>query len=87
MKRTTPEYSTNTELTAFAVMRPGTGGLAAPIVYTVSRCRNNEELYGAIHGSSDAIITHCGIELDHNWWVVTNAFDGNVTCKKCKKFE
>lgn len=54
-------------------------------MYTVSRCRLDNSLYGPVHGSSDANTTHCGKEIDHNWYVISNAFDGNITCKKCIK--
>lgn len=56
-----------------------------PIVYTMSRCKKNDELYGPRHASSDGEKTFCGQSSDHNWWIVTNGFDGVVTCKKCIK--
>lgn len=59
--------------------------ITPPVVYTVQRCRKNDTRYGATHGSSDGEFTLCGLELDHNWWIVTSAFDGVVTCKKCGK--
>ena len=59
--------------------------IPAPIVYTLRRCRKDDTLYGPSHGSSDGNVTLCGIETDHHWWIVTNAFNGLVTCKKCEK--
>ena len=54
-------------------------------VYTVSRCRKNNDLYGAVHDSMDCKTTLCGVEMDENWFVLTNAFNGEATCKKCQK--
>ena len=51
--------------------------------YTVSRCNADDELYGPIHSSSDAHATTCGRSINHGWWIITNGFDGPVTCKKC----
>jgi len=52
-------------------------------LYTVSRCRNDNTFYGPCHGSDDGKETTCGKLIDHQWFIVTNAFDGLVTCKKC----
>lgn len=60
-------------------------------LYTVSRCKKDEDdfvgeaLYGPIHGSVDAEITCCGQPLNDRWYIVNNTFDGEITCKKCKK--
>jgi len=63
-----------------------------PVVYTVSRCRETKnpdrtvDFYGPVHGSRDAIETVCGQKIDGgNWYILTNCFDGEVTCKKCNK--
>jgi hypothetical protein len=52
-------------------------------LYTVSRCRGNDDLYGPSHGSDIAEETLCGVKLDDYWYVTNNTFDGTVTCKKC----
>ena len=55
-------------------------------IYTVNRCRkNSNNLYGASHGSDDGETTVCGLNLDHNWYITNNTFDGKITCKKCLK--
>jgi hypothetical protein len=51
----------------------------------MSRCKKDDELYGPLHASSDGENTLCGQSSDENWWIVTNGFDGVVTCKKCIK--
>lgn len=53
------------------------------IQYTVSRCRKNNALYGAIHGAMEPYETLCGLEVDENWFILTNSGDGEITCKKC----
>ena len=52
-------------------------------MYTVSRCKKDNTLYGPTHGARDVDETVCGQEIDDDWWIVSNAFDGVVTCKKC----
>jgi hypothetical protein len=52
-------------------------------VYTASRCRKDNTTYGPIHGSMDSGHTLCGQEMDHRWFILTNAFNGVVTCKRC----
>jgi hypothetical protein len=42
-------------------------------------------LYGVTHGSEDADKTLCGRGIDHNWWIVDNAFEGEITCVSCLK--
>jgi hypothetical protein len=54
-------------------------------LYTVQRTRKNDILYGPTHGSKYAEETFCGLECDHNWFIINNTFDGEVTCKKCLK--
>ena len=54
-------------------------------LYTVQKINNKDQLYGAIHGSSCGDETLCGIALTNKWYVLTNAFDGEITCKKCLK--
>ena len=64
---------------------PGASAADGSSQYTVSRCRKNNTLYGPIHGF-DGALTQCGIDTRSNakdWWVVTNARNGVVTCKKC----
>ena len=56
-----------------------------PIVYAMSGCKKNDELYAPLPASSDGEKTFCGQSSDENWWIVTNAFDGIVTRKKCLK--
>ena len=53
-------------------------------LYTVKKCKNkyNDELS---HGSDNGEETLCGIEIDENWYITNNEFDGIITCKKCKK--
>lgn len=52
-------------------------------LYTTRRCRKNGDLYGKTHGSMDGGKTVCGEDMDEKWWILTNAFDGRVTCKRC----
>ena len=53
--------------------------------YTVQRIKVNTSngFYGKVHGSKDAEITLCGQELDYYWYILTDNFDGEITCKKC----
>lgn len=63
-------------------VRLPTGGTKP--LYTISRCRKSGDLYGKVHGSMDASITTCGINCEgEDWWIITNAFDGEITCGKC----
>lgn len=55
------------------------------VLYTVMRVNKKDELYGKIHGSNHADKTLCGLEINENWWIVSNAFDGEITCPKCLK--
>jgi hypothetical protein len=52
-------------------------------LYTVSRCKADDSPYGLEHGSDDGESTLCGQNIDHNWYILSNAFDGKITCKKC----
>ena len=54
---------------------------------TVKKCKNkyDDELFKTSHGSDDGEETLCGIELNENWYITNNEFDGIITCKKCKK--
>ncbi len=52
-------------------------------LYTVSKCKSDNTLYGTIHGSHHGVKTVCGKELDHTWYIVNNTFDGEITCKEC----
>ncbi len=55
------------------------------ILYTVRRIRKDDTLYGSIHGSKNGCDTVCGFSLNHNWYIINNTFDGEITCKKCLK--
>lgn len=40
--------------------------------------------YEPTHGSVDEKVTLCGLKIDYNKYVLMSiAFNGNVTCKKC----
>ena len=53
-------------------------------LYTIRRCRKSGAFYGSVHGSMDATTTTCGVVCEgEGWWILTNAFDGEITCKKC----
>ena len=54
-------------------------------LYTVKRCKNNfnDELFKTSHGSDNGEFTLCGIEINENWYITHNEFDGIITCKKC----
>ena len=54
-------------------------------LYTVSRCRKDDSLYGPTHGSNNCEITVCGQNIDSNWFILNTTFDGVMTCKKCQK--
>jgi len=54
-------------------------------LYTVSRVRNDGIPYGLVHGSMDGEESLCGIVFDSgDWYILTNCFDGETTCPKCK---
>lgn len=52
-------------------------------LYTVRKCRKDDSLYGDIHGCDNIEKTVCGLDIDENYWIVSNAFDGEITCKYC----
>lgn len=54
-------------------------------LYTVQRIRKDGTLYGLIHGSTSCEITICEKQIDHNWYVLNNTFDGEIICKRCLK--
>lgn len=54
-------------------------------LYTIQRCKKDDTLYGPIHGSDNGETTLCGQDVDTNWWILNNTFDGIITCKKCLK--
>jgi len=56
---------------------------SAVMLYTVSRCRKDDSLYGPVHGSMDGQKTACGQDIGDGWYIVTNGFDGEITCRKC----
>ena len=49
-------------------------------LYTVSYLKAESKTQ---HGSKDGETTVCGKELNHNWFITNNTFDGTITCKKC----
>ena len=69
-------------------------------LYTVSKCKSSKDvskmsrssigpkgLFKKTHGSH-GLTTLCGKNLDWHWYIRTNNFDGEITCKEClKKFE
>lgn len=60
--------------------------LPKPKVYTVSRCRNDDTLYGPIHWSADGETTFCGYDIMNKYWfILTNDFSGESNCKRCIK--
>lgn len=52
-------------------------------LYTLQKARKNGDLFGPSHGADHDGMTLCGCEIDDNWWITNNSFDGNITCKKC----
>ena len=52
-------------------------------LYTVQRIKEDDTLHGNIHGSDDARETLCEKELNHNWYILNNTFDGEITCGVC----
>ena len=56
-------------------------------LYTVSRCKkDNALLYGKKHGADNDNQTVCGLDLSSGyWWIIDNAFGGDIDCKKCLK--
>ena len=55
--------------------------------YTVKHSKKEHYYYSAepIHGSADLNETICGKIIDDTWMVLSNAFDGDVTCPECIK--
>lgn len=57
-------------------------------LYTIQRYRpKSDTTYGPVHGTWDCAKTACGVDINENWWTLTNCFNGTVTCKKCLKLE
>lgn len=57
-----------------------------PTLYTVSKCRKDNTLYGSKHGSDDGVESICGIDFQdskEHYFIVNNVFTGVITCKKC----
>lgn len=52
-------------------------------LYTLSRCRKSDKLYGKVHGSSGMGTTLCGILLNESWWVIDNRHKGKMECQDC----
>jgi hypothetical protein len=57
----------------------------SPPLYTIQHVRKDDTLYGPIHGAMVDYETLCGLSTSHKWWILTNAFNGTPTCKKCLK--
>lgn len=58
------------------------------IVYTISRCRKNNALYGSMHCAEDDRKTLCGLKIDGNWCITGHAINQTlkeITCQKCKR--
>jgi len=53
--------------------------------YTVQKITKSDKFFGPIHGAMDDQKTVCGLNLDSNWYILSNMFDGLITCKKCLK--
>jgi len=54
--------------------------------YTVQRRRTGDgSLYGNVHGSEGCNWTLCKLEISENWYILTNNYDGKITCPKCLK--
>ena len=54
-------------------------------MYTVQKITKEGDLFGLIHGSLNANFTLCGKATDERWYILTNCFDGDMTCEKCKR--
>jgi hypothetical protein len=52
-------------------------------LYTIQRITKDDKLYGPIHGAHNALGVLCGFALDESWYILTNNYEGEVTCKKC----
>ena len=42
-------------------------------------------LYGNVHGSAGCNWTLYKLEISENWYILTNNYDGKITCPKCLK--
>ena len=52
--------------------------------HTVQRIKSDDTLYGPVHGSHDGgHNTVCGQDINHKFWILTDNYDGEVTCKLC----
>jgi hypothetical protein len=55
-------------------------------LYTISRIRKNDTLYGPVHWSEDGDKTFCEIDTTSgNWYILTNDFSGEASCRACLK--
>jgi len=57
-------------------------------MYTIRKVTAKDVLYGPIHGTDNSLITLCGKDISKKawqWYIVTTNYDGDVTCKSCKK--
>ncbi len=53
------------------------------VEYTVQKISKKDKVYGVVHGSYNVRETICGVDINENWTVITNDYDGKITCKKC----
>ena len=61
-------------------------GCPAPLhspLYSMQRCRKNNQRYGKIHFAHHEFETLCGLETNEEWWILTSRHDGAATCPKC----
>lgn len=52
-------------------------------LYTLRKVRKDDTLYGASHGADHDGMTLCGQEVNDQWWITNNTYDGEITCKQC----
>ena len=53
-------------------------------LYAVQRCRKDGSLYGQVHASADADCTVCGVQMNHNWWIIDNTHSLEPACPRCR---
>jgi len=56
-------------------------------VFAAAGYLTKDKFYGALHGSDDGETLVCNKDthLDENWFIVDNASERIITCKKCLK--
>ena len=62
-------------------------------LYTVSKVKSTkncpahgagpEDLKGPLHAADVDFKTVCGQDIEADWYIVNNTFDGEITCKEC----